>query len=157
MIRLVRQKRNSNFAGVLNLTVMIMWHIWKSRNAWSSNNELTNPLHIMTKTLFEYNEYLDILLANSLNANISLFVDAGLQVESKNISIVLVWLLRVARVFWLMPMCNDSESHFWKFSKNYYFTPSDSCFESRMISLRSWFWNLVVKLWFLTVFRVLER
>ncbi|KAK6783628.1 hypothetical protein RDI58_017082 [Solanum bulbocastanum] len=84
---------------------MIMWHIWKSRNAWSFNNELTDPLDILAKALSEYNEYLDIVLANSSNANsqetsdyqlrvpndgICLFVDVGLQVESKKASIGLV-------------------------------------------------------------------
>ncbi|KAK6797631.1 hypothetical protein RDI58_005333 [Solanum bulbocastanum] len=84
---------------------MIMWHILKSRNAWSVNNELTDPPDIVAKVLSEYNEYLDKVLINSSNANfqetsdyqvrvtedgICLFVDAGLQVESNKASIGLV-------------------------------------------------------------------
>ncbi|KAK6775504.1 hypothetical protein RDI58_026505 [Solanum bulbocastanum] len=97
-----------------------MWHIWKSRNAWSFNNESTDPPNIVAKALSEYNEYLDVVLANSSNANfqetsdyqvrvsedgICLFVDAGLQVESKKASIGLVAMDSIiARVFCFMPI-----------------------------------------------------
>ncbi|XP_059294831.1 uncharacterized protein LOC132047870 [Lycium ferocissimum] len=98
-------KTCSSSAGVLNLTVMIMWHIWKSRNAWCFNNELTDPSDIVAKDLFEYNKYLEIILAESSTGNvrenneyqgtvpqegICFFFDAGLQVESKKASVGLV-------------------------------------------------------------------
>lgn len=87
--------------------VMIMWHIWKSRNAWYFNNELTDPSNLVTKTLFEHNKFLELTFVHSPNENskvnyqillkvheyeICLLVDAELQVKSNKTSIGLVFM-----------------------------------------------------------------
>ncbi|XP_070014232.1 uncharacterized protein [Nicotiana sylvestris] len=95
----------SDSAMVLNLSIIIMCHIWKGRIFWYFSNEKSEPPDIVAKALFEYNAFTEIMLVNLPNSTlqesyeysltmledgICLFVDAWLHAERKKASIGLV-------------------------------------------------------------------
>ncbi|XP_075074410.1 uncharacterized protein LOC142162013 [Nicotiana tabacum] len=57
----LNDKHFSESTELLYLSVNIMWQIWKGRNAWCFNQEMLEPTDIVSKALFEYEEYKDLL------------------------------------------------------------------------------------------------
>ncbi|OIT22610.1 hypothetical protein A4A49_63478, partial [Nicotiana attenuata] len=80
-----------------------MWQIWKGRNAWCFNQEMLGPTEIVSKALFEYEEYKDLLTSclaarhsagneflpklTRFQDDVLLFTDAGLRCDDRHASI----------------------------------------------------------------------
>ncbi|XP_070017860.1 uncharacterized protein [Nicotiana sylvestris] len=87
---------------LLYLSVNIMWQIWKGRNAWCFNQEMLEPTDIVSKALFEYEEYKDLLtsclaarhstgnefvpILTNFQDDVLLFTDAGLRCDDRHAS-----------------------------------------------------------------------
>ncbi|OIS98756.1 hypothetical protein A4A49_54875 [Nicotiana attenuata] len=80
-----------------------MWQIWKGRNAWCFTQEMLEPTDIVSKALFEYEEYKDLLTSclaarhsssndflsklTNFQDDVLLFTDAGLRCNDRHASI----------------------------------------------------------------------
>ncbi|XP_070026376.1 uncharacterized protein [Nicotiana sylvestris] len=89
--------------GLADLSVNLMWQIWKGRNAWCFNQEMLEPTEIVSKALFEYKKYKDLLTSclaarystgneflpklTNFHDDVLLFKDAGLRCDDRHASI----------------------------------------------------------------------
>ncbi|OIT25842.1 hypothetical protein A4A49_64662, partial [Nicotiana attenuata] len=80
-----------------------MWQIWKGRNAWCFNQKMLEPSDIVSKALFEYEEYKDLLTSclaarysigneflpklTNFQDDVLLFTNAGLRCNDRHASI----------------------------------------------------------------------
>ncbi|XP_070013439.1 uncharacterized protein [Nicotiana sylvestris] len=88
---------------LLDLSVNLMWQIWKGRNAWCFNQEMLEPTEIVSKALFEYEEYKDLFTSclaarhstgneflpkpTNFHDDVLLFTDARLRYDDQHASI----------------------------------------------------------------------
>ncbi|XP_016458490.2 uncharacterized protein LOC107782157 [Nicotiana tabacum] len=88
---------------LLDLSVNLMWKIWKGRNAWCFNQEMLEPTEIVSKALFEYGKYKDLLTSclaarhstgndflpklTNFHDDVLLFTDAGLRCDDRHANI----------------------------------------------------------------------
>ncbi|XP_060200243.1 uncharacterized protein LOC132628484 [Lycium barbarum] len=57
---------------LLNLSVHLMWFIWKARNSWTFNNEMWDVSNIMSQALFDYHKFKELGSISNTQNDISL-------------------------------------------------------------------------------------